>query len=29
VVDTTYTLSEAEQGRLMAWINALSLGVLA
>ena len=29
VVDTTYTLSEAEQGRLMAWINTLSLGVLA
>ena len=29
VVDTTYTLSQAEQGRLMAWINTLSLGVLA
>src|SRR5262245_57087643 len=29
VVDTTYTLSEAEQERLMAWINTLSLGVLA
>ena len=29
VVDTTYTLSQAEQGRLMAWINTLSLGVLS
>ena len=29
VVDTTYTLSEAEQERLMVWINTLSLGVLA
>jgi hypothetical protein len=29
VVDTTYTLSEAEQERLMAWINTLSLGVLS
>src|SRR5215510_15139215 len=29
VVDTTYTLSQAEQDRLMAWINTLSLGVLA
>ena len=29
VVDTTYTLSQAEQKRLMAWINTLSLGVLA
>jgi hypothetical protein len=29
VMDTTYTLSEAEQGRLMAWINTLSLGVLS
>ena len=29
VVDTTYTLSQAEQERLMAWINTLSLGVLA
>jgi hypothetical protein len=27
VVDTTYTLSEAEQARLMAWINTLSLGI--
>src|SRR5919197_1370453 len=29
VVDTTYTLSEAEQERLMAWINTLSLEVLS
>ena len=29
VVDTTYTLSQAEQERLTAWINTLSLGVLA
>ena len=29
VVDTTYTLSQAEQERLVAWINALSVGVLA
>ena len=29
VVDTTYTLTQAEQKRLMAWINTLSLGVLA
>ena len=29
VVDTTYTLNQAEQERLMAWINTLSLGVLA
>jgi hypothetical protein len=29
VVDSTYTLSQAEQERLMAWINTLSLGVLA
>ena len=29
VVDTTYTLSQAEQERLLAWINTLSLGVLA
>ena len=29
VADTTYTLSQAEQKRLMAWINTLSLGVLA
>ena len=25
VVDTTYTLSQAEQERLMAWLNTLSL----
>jgi hypothetical protein len=29
VVDITYTLTQAEQKRLMAWINTLSLGVLA
>jgi len=29
VVDTTYTLSQAEQKRLMTWINTLSLGVLS
>jgi hypothetical protein len=29
VVDTTYTLSQAEQERLVAWINTLSVGVLA
>ena len=29
VVDTTYTLSQAEQERLMRWINTLSLGVLS
>jgi hypothetical protein len=29
VVDTTYTLMQAEQERLMAWINTLSLGVLS
>ena len=29
VVDTTYTLSQAEQERLVAWINTLSLGVLS
>ena len=29
VVDTTYTLSEGEQERLIAWINTLSLGVLS
>ena len=29
VVDTTYTLSQAEQQRLVAWINTLSLGVLS
>jgi hypothetical protein len=29
VVDTTYTLSPAEQERLVAWINTLSVGVLA
>jgi hypothetical protein len=29
VLDTTYTFSEAEQERLMAWINTLSLGVLS
>src|SRR5262245_24010501 len=29
VVDTTYTLSQAEQERLMTWINTLSLGVLS
>ena len=29
VVDTTYTLSQAEQERLTAWINTLSLGWLS
>jgi hypothetical protein len=29
VVDTTYTVSRAEQERLMVWINTLNLGVLA
>lgn len=29
VVDTTYTLSQDEQERLVAWINTLSVGVLA
>ena len=29
VVDTTYTLRQAEQERLVAWINTLRLGVLA
>jgi hypothetical protein len=29
VVDTTYTLMQAEQERLMAWINTLSLEVLS
>ena len=29
VVDLTYTISQAEQERLIAWINTLSLGVLA
>jgi hypothetical protein len=29
VVDTTYTLGQAEQERLVAWINTLSVGVLA
>ena len=29
VVDTTYTLSQAEQERLVAWINTLSVGVLS
>jgi hypothetical protein len=29
VVDTTYTLSQAEQERLVAWINTLRVGVLA
>lgn len=29
VVDTTYTLSQAEQERLLAWINTLSVGVLS
>ena len=28
VVDATYTISQAEQERLMAWINTLRLGVL-
>src|SRR5712691_6231068 len=29
VADTTYTLSQAEPERLIAWINTLSLGVLS
>jgi hypothetical protein len=29
VVNTTYTLSQAEQERLTAWINTLSLGMLS
>ena len=29
LVDTTYTLSQAEQERLVAWINTLSLRVLS
>ena len=29
VVDTTYTLNQAEQERLMAWINTLNLGMLS
>jgi hypothetical protein len=29
VVDRTYTLSQTEQDRLVAWINTLSVGVLA
>src|SRR5215470_6697012 len=29
VVDTTYTLSQAEQKRLMTWINTLGLEMLA
>jgi hypothetical protein len=29
VVDTTYTLSQAEQERLVTWINTLGLGVLS
>ena len=29
VVDTTYILSQAEQERLVAWINTLSLGVVS
>jgi hypothetical protein len=29
VVNTTYTLSQDEQERLVAWINTLSVGVLA
>jgi hypothetical protein len=29
VVDTTYTLSQAEQERLVTWINTLSVGMLA
>src|SRR5438093_12998896 len=29
VVDTTYTLSQAEQQRFVAWINTLRLGVLS
>jgi hypothetical protein len=29
VVDTTYTLSQDEQERLVAWVNTLSVGLLA
>jgi len=29
VVDTTYTLSQAEQERFVEWITALSVGVLS
>ena len=29
VMDTTYTLSQADQERLVAWINTLSLGMLS
>ena len=29
VVDSTYTISQAEQERLVAWINTLSVGVLS
>ncbi len=29
VVDTAYTLNQAEQERLMAWINTLNLGMLS
>jgi hypothetical protein len=29
VVDSTYTISQAEQERLGAWINTLSVGVLS
>jgi hypothetical protein len=29
VVDTTYTLIQAEKERLMVWINTLSLGILS
>ena len=29
VVDTTYTLMQAEQECLMVWINTLSLGILS
>lgn len=29
VLDTTYTLSQAEQERLVAWINTLSLSVFS
>ena len=29
VVDSTYTISQAEQERLVTWINTLSVGVLS
>ena len=29
VVDSTYTMSQVEQERLVAWINTLSVGVLS